>query len=473
MNGENNKKALKSGLWYTAANFLMRSIGFITTPIFTRMLTHEEFGMYNNYTSWLTIITIFVTLNLESTFISARFDYDKKFDEYVLSTVALSTLSGTIWLLALNIFRSSAESFLNLNSVYINVMIVYLLFLPVVNLYQARERYYFEYKKSVIVSLVISFGTAAVSILLVLTMNNRLLGRIIGSAAPTIIVGIIIYTIIIKRGKKIRISYWKYALPICLPYIPHLLSLNILNSMDRVMIMRVCGAEDTALYSLAYNCGTIVTILVSSLNTAFSPWLGEKLNDERYSEIRVFTKKYIVLFVIFAIGIMLISPEILLILGGSSYISAKYVMTPVAMGCIMQFLYIFFVDIEQFKKHTIGMAIASAVAALTNYILNYIFIGLYGYTAAAYTTLAGYLVLLFIHMFIVKKIGYAFVYSYRFVFGTVIGCAIATICISMLYSCSDLIRWCVTVLYLLTLLYFAHRYKQQLFDVIKMFKKER
>ena len=42
----NNVKALKSGIWYTAANFIMKGIGFITMPIFTRLLSHEDFGLH-------------------------------------------------------------------------------------------------------------------------------------------------------------------------------------------------------------------------------------------------------------------------------------------------------------------------------------------------------------------------------------------------------------------------------------------
>ncbi len=467
-----NEKALKSGVWYTLANFLMRSIGFITTPIFTRMLTHEDFGIYNNYVSWLTISTIFITLNLESTFISARYDYEDKFDEYVLSMLALSTTSALSWIAIINIFQTFFSNFFQLDSTYINVMIVYLLFLPAINMYQARERYYFEYKKSVMTSLIVSFGTAITSVVLVCSMNNRLFGRVIGSALPTIMVGVVLYFVIVIRGKKVNPSYWKYALAICLPYIPHLLSLNLLNSMDRVMITRICGAEDNALYSLAYNCGTIITILLTSLNSAFSPWLGEKMQKGFYSDIKVFTKKYILFFVAFALGVMLVSPEILLILGGKSYLSAKYVMTPVAMGCILQFLYIFFVDIEQFKKHTIGMAVASAVAALTNYILNAVFIVKSGYIAAAYTTLAGYLVLLVIHMFIVKKIGYAFVYSYKFIIIVVTVCTIATILISFLYSVSDWIRWGVTVVYAASLVGVACKCKKEVSNIVKMLMKK-
>ena len=81
-------------------------------------------------------------------------------------------------------------------------------------------------------------------------------------------------------------------------------------------------------------------------------------------------------------------------------------MTPVAMGCVCQFMYTLYVNIEQYKKKTVGMAIASVTAALINYALNALFIPKYGYIAAAYTTLFGYLVLFIIHMLIVKSLGF-------------------------------------------------------------------
>ena len=45
-------KALKSGVWYTISNLLVKSIVLITTPIFTRLLSKIDYGNYNNYVSW-------------------------------------------------------------------------------------------------------------------------------------------------------------------------------------------------------------------------------------------------------------------------------------------------------------------------------------------------------------------------------------------------------------------------------------
>ena len=131
----NNAKALKSGIWYTTSNFLVRSIGFITTPIFTRMLTKADFGLYNNFSSWLLIATVFVTLHLESTLISARYDYEDSFDEYIFSILGLSSLVACFWFAVVNAFSNFFSSWWNLDIKYINIMLLYLLFQPAVELF--------------------------------------------------------------------------------------------------------------------------------------------------------------------------------------------------------------------------------------------------------------------------------------------------------------------------------------------------
>ena len=48
------------------------------------------------------------------------------------------------------------------------------------------------------------------------------------------------------NGKKIDPSCWKFALKISIPYIPHLLSLSLLHSTNKMMITKMCGKEQNA-----------------------------------------------------------------------------------------------------------------------------------------------------------------------------------------------------------------------------------
>lgn len=467
----NNKNALKSAVWYTIASILSRCTAFFTIPIFTRLLSKNEFGQFNNYNSWVQILAIIITLDVHATLISAKYDYEKDFDKYILTAFSLSSISTFIWAIILNIFGDFFSTFFSLDIYYINCMIVYLIFYSAFSLFQTRARVLFKYKWNVLLSVSNAFFTALCAVVLVLTMKDRLKGRILGAIIPTIVIGFGNVIYFVKKGKKIDPSYWKYILKVGLPYIPHALSLVLLASIDRIMITKMCGNEQTALYSLAYNCGLLIMLFVSSLNDAYAPWLGDMLNKNKFEDIRRFSKRYIIVFLVLAIGVMLIIPEVLLVLGGKAYLEAKFVLAPVALSCIYQFFYTMFVNVEQIKKKTGYMALASISAAVINYILNLIFLPRFGYISAAYTTVVGYIWLLGIHMIIVYKIGYGKAYDYKFIIMSTIFALLITLLISCLYL-NLAIRYVFIGVYIILILIIAVRYKDLILDFIKKLKRK-
>ena len=56
----------RAGFWFLVCTILQRSITVITTPIFTRLLTEEEYGEYGVFISWMGILSCFVTMYLFS-----------------------------------------------------------------------------------------------------------------------------------------------------------------------------------------------------------------------------------------------------------------------------------------------------------------------------------------------------------------------------------------------------------------------
>lgn len=403
-NQNNSSVALKSGIWFTICNIITKSVGFLTTPLFTRILTKTEYGDYLNFTTWMSIFLYITSLNLEASIIRAKFDHKDDMDSYVSSMTCLSILSTIIFFVITMVFIRPIESLTSLNQIQICAMFLYLFFYPAIQLFQTKERFEYKYKSTVFITLLVVLGTSALSVILTLLMENKLKGRIIGTILPVCIIGLAIQLIMLCKSRSIKTKYWKYALPFTLPFIPHLLSMYLLGSMDKVMIKQMCGSEDLAIYGLAYTIGTIVTLLVNSMNGAFSPWLGEQLHAKNYARIRKVSVPYVAFFSFFAVMMVLVTPEILLVLGGKDYSEAKYVIPLVFAGCLMQFVYCMFVNVEQYHKKTIGMAIASVMAALFNYVTNYMFIMKFGYIAAAYTTFFSYFILMLLHMYLVYKI---------------------------------------------------------------------
>lgn len=462
----NNGKALRSGAAYAAASVVTAGMAFVTTPIFTRLMSGEAFGDYNNFLSWQAVLSVIVSLNLDASFISARFDYEDDFDSYVFSMACLCALVIGCFMAVVNMGAHIFQNVFDMDIGYINVMVIFIMASRLLGMFQAREQYEFHYKISVFVTIGLSVSSVLLAILLVSTWEDKLRGRVAGFTVPTIFAGCVLFCCFWKRGRKVRISYWRYALPICIPYIPHSLSLNLLYSLDRIIVRKVCGSTETALYSLAYTCSSIVTLLMGSMNTAYSPWLARHLAEKKHKKIREFSYVYIAAFFTAVFGMMLVAPEVLYVLGGKKYMGAVSVMPPVMAGCAFQLLYTMHVNIEQFHKRTVGMAAASASAALLNYLLNWLLVPKYGYGAAAYTTWISYLFLLAIHMFLVARMGFGKVYDRKFIFSA-IGISTAFMLLMLFLYRYLVIRYVVLAVYAACVFLLAGRCGKKMAGILK------
>ena len=94
---------------------------------------------------------------------------------------------------------------------------------------------------------------------------------------------------------------------------------------------------------------------------------------------------------------MLIAPDFMIILAPESYLEAKNIIAPVILSIYFMFLYSFFVNIEIYNKKNKYMAISTFIAAVGNIVGNYVLIPVFGYKAAAYTTLFSYVLLMILH----------------------------------------------------------------------------
>ena len=56
--------AVKASLCFAVFSMLQKGISLITVPLFTRLLTTEQYGQFTLYQSWLSLVTIFATLYL-------------------------------------------------------------------------------------------------------------------------------------------------------------------------------------------------------------------------------------------------------------------------------------------------------------------------------------------------------------------------------------------------------------------------
>lgn len=441
MNKDTSGKSLKAGVWYTVSNFLTRGIAFITTPIFTRVLTTSEYGQYSNFVTWQSLLSILVTLELYSSIARAKFDFEKEIDRYV-STI---TLTGTLFTMLCYgvtvLFMPFFSELFSLKPAYIHIMFCYLLTAPALPNLQAQTRVLYKYKVTIALSVASTVAAPLVALFMIYLSEDKLFGRIFGQELVLMVINSCIYIYILYRGRGFHIKYSKYALAYAIPLIPHMLAGNLLGNFDRIAIQKLCGSEDLAFYSLAYNCALLANILWSSFNQAMGPWLYENLASNSSEQIKKVSLYYISIFMLGAVGIMLLVPEVIWLLGGDGYAQAKYVMPPVIMGCCFQFAYSMYVNIEMYEKKTVMISIGTLAAAGLNILLNFWFIPIFGYIAAAYTTMFCYGVLLVFHYILVRRLQRHIVYNNRFnAVLLAVMCGI-TVIMELLYNFELVRRW--------------------------------
>lgn len=61
---QNMSVQVKASMAFMIVNFMQKGISFLTAPIFTRLLSTEEYGQVTIYLSWVDLIGIFAMLGL-------------------------------------------------------------------------------------------------------------------------------------------------------------------------------------------------------------------------------------------------------------------------------------------------------------------------------------------------------------------------------------------------------------------------
>lgn len=435
--------ALSAGVGYTIGNILIKGINFVMLPVFSRIMTTEEFGIYNIFLSYDAILSILIGMALHTSIKSANYKFPNKINQYT-SSISLIYLGNAILLLILNfIFGNQIASVLFFDQRMLYILILYSFSNAILSLYNARISLDYSYKKYLLISFINSFGNVTLSMFFILTIfsTQKDFGRILGVMLTIFFMSIFLIYLLYKKAKPIyKKNYWKFGIKYSLPIVPHGISQVLLAQFDRIMISKLVNSSAAGIYSLAGNIKLIMTIITESISTAWSTWFYEEIEAGRINNIQVRAKQICCLFTIMSIGVLAISPELINILGGKEYEQGKYIAIPMIIDAFMLFIYNIVVIAEYYTQKTIYIMSGTVITAGINILLNYYYITKYGFIAAAYTTLFIYICYLIFHIFIAYKSIHFNVISIKFLllFSTILMCMGI---LTLLYIHSNVIRY--------------------------------
>lgn len=397
---------IKASLWFLICGFLQKGISVITTPIFTRLLTTAEYGQYNVFNSWMGIVSVFVTLQLYSgAFTQGVVKYEDSKLKYVSSLHGLCLTLVICWTVVYLLFHDFWNNLFKLSTVQMLAMLLMVWTTSVYNFWAVEQRVDLKYCRLVAITIIATIAKPVVGIIFVILAKDKVTARILGLALVELICFTWMFFSQMRRGKTFfDKNFWKHSLMLNLPLIPHYLSMVVLNSSDRIMINNMVGDDKAGIYSLAYSVSQIMTIFNTALLQTIEPWLYKKIKLKRIGDISAVA--YPAFIVIAAVNILLIAfaPEAVAIFAPAEYYEAIWVIPPIAMSVYFMFAYSFFAVFEFYYEKTRYIAIATVSGAVLNIVLNYIFIKLFGYCAAGYTTLNCYIIFAIYHFYFMRRV---------------------------------------------------------------------
>lgn len=382
---------------------LLQGIAFLTAPIFTRILGPDQYGMYSVFNAWVSVVGCFMGCCVGGSLSTARYNFKDEYLEYKSSVLLLGTLLCSVVFVIGMLFSRQIQD----KTQYSNGLIVFLFAAAMSRFISQYAQTAWVYEKKSQINFCISLFTAISSVILSLILlhfseSDKLYqARILGSFIPYIIIAVCVWTLIFfSKPTAIKKRYSIYALSMGCPLIFHTLSQSVLIQSDRVMMQYLhIEMSEIGKYSVFYALSSVLATLLGALNTSWTPFYYDDLDNKQWDTLNKKSLHYIELFSILTCGFILIGREVGLLYSGAQYQSAVTLLPILAISVFFQFMYQFPVNFELFHRKTNIIAMGTIFAAFSNIILNILLIPKYGISGAAIATALSYLVLFLAHYY--------------------------------------------------------------------------
>lgn len=389
----------------TISNFASKLLSFLLVPLYTAVLTTDEYGTYDLYaTTAFLLMPIFSVCIAEAVM---RFTLDKKNDTKEVFSIGFSIYVKACCIMVILIVLNYTLDIIHIFNQYPVYFVLYFCLCLLSGLLsqfaQGLEKIF-----DVAISGILSSATiVSLNILLLVVFPHGLSGYFISNCAAFGVVSI--YLIV-------RLKIWKYfGLRICkdlksdmtnysFPLVLSQIGWWINNVSDRYVVTWLCGAAANGIYSVAYKIPAILNVFQTIFSQAWTLSTVREI-DEKNSDF------YTVVYGCYNCGMVVICSLLIasnkiiatILFSNDFYVAWKYapfLVISVVFGALSEV----FNGIFTATKNSKITARTTLLGASVNTILNIVLVYFLGPLGAAVSTLISYIVVWRIRMSAAKKL---------------------------------------------------------------------
>lgn len=390
----------------TLSNFGSKILVFLLVPLYTRMLTTEEYGIFDLYVSTISLLIPILSLNIVEAVM--RFSMDKNIEKQKTFSVGLSLVLKSIIILFGIVFANYVFKGVDIFNQYPLYLILYyicnILFDLVTQFAKSIEKI-FDFA---IASILNSTTMLLLNILFLICFEMKLEGYFLANCIAFVIP--IIYLVIKlklwqyikfkKYDKELKKTMKKYSIPL----IFNSIGWWITNVSDRYILTWLKGLSANGIYSVSYKIPSILNVIQAIFSQAWILSVVKAYENKEHKFITEVYKIYNCLLVLVCSIIIILTKVISKILLANEFYNAwryaPYLMISVLFTSISNFLSGVFAA----SKKSAILGKTTLIGAGINIIFNFILISEIGIVGAAISTLMSYVVVWAIRLKGCKKI---------------------------------------------------------------------
>lgn len=407
---------LKKFFSFSIGGYIALVIGFFTTPITTRMLSPEQYGISSMYLLVVNILMVLAILGLDQGFVRYFYEENEENKGLLLKNcLKIPMIILAIISILVLLFRTKISEFIFLekNSSMIVLLIIMLLF-------TLLNRYSF---------LIVRMNQKA-KLFSIFQILNQLLNfifiillfKVYGDNYKTVVIGSTITTILLTllsifserkiwcfKGKNIKTTE-RELLKYSLPFSVTMALTWIFQSSDKITIKIFSNVEELGLYAAAFKIVALLNIIQTGFTTFWVPVAYEKYTKEP-ENLEFFEKihSYISLVMFGMALIVLMSKDLIILLLGEKFRVASSIMPCLVLMPVMYTISETTVLGINFKKKTKHHMNISVIVAILNILGNLLLVPYLGAKGAAIST--GFVYVIFFSLrtyFSLKEINFKF-----------------------------------------------------------------
>lgn len=401
----------RGSLIYGVGGILQRFMSVFLLPFFTRALSPEDYGVASLLTLLSVAVTGVLALGTGNSMGILYFRENEilKRPSIIWTNVLLMSGISVIWTFALICLAPFMSVLIFQTDKYFELIVFSLLGAVVATIaepFMAYLRMEEKAKRYVTLTLLSSLTLLGLSVYFVLWLKIGVTGIVLAALISQVLMLMLVF-LVVGRLVPFGVS-WKLVIPLIRIGFPStfgVFAFMFIDYADRQMIERMLGLSELGVYSVGYNLGMSVAVIVSAFASAWPPFFMSYIGKNKEAQEifgRVLTY-YVLGFGFLIVTVFFLARPIVQLFISPDFYKAWCVIGLVASAYALKGCYLIMLPGIYFSGKLSRQLAIEWMAAFINVGLNIYLIPRHGIIGAAVATLISYISLPILTWFVARN----------------------------------------------------------------------